>query len=305
MKTIELINRAHELWFAEHGAFAEPVPNLYHYTMAEGLTGILQTCSIYGSNVRYLNDASEARHALEFAAELLGRPALEQAFGVCGERLKQYGSFFFDHADVLWKEDAYVTSFCEDSDLLSQWRAYAMGGFAILFAPVYSGSDFLLWSKAIWRTTIQKVIYKDEEQKNALLKILAAGIKATEKASGDHKLENMIGTVTSMQLQMWIHTAKHPGFEHEREWRIISSMGPHSEPLKTDEGFQIRVVSGQLIPCIRLTPAKGKLLPVLGVKCGPSESRELTEKAVRLLLASHGYPVDQVSTSKIPFRSRY
>ncbi len=82
-------------------------------------------------------------------------------------------------------------------------------------------------------------------------------------------------------------------------------MGPHSEPLKADEGFQTRVVSGQLVPCIRLTPAKEKLLPILGVKCGPNESRELTEKAVILLLSSHGYPTDQVSTSMIPFRSRY
>lgn len=308
MTTLDLINRAHELWFAEHGPLPDAsVPNLWHYTTAQGLTGILESCSVFGSHVRYLNDASEAKHALKFAAELLGGLPAEGALGLDRDRLQRYGSFFFDHADVLWKEDAYVTSFCENGDLLSQWRAYAMGGFAILFAPLYSSGerDFLLRNRAIWKTTIRKVIYANEEKKNTLLKILAAGIKATEKADGDRGLENMIATVTSMQLQMWIHTAKHSGFEHEQEWRIISYMGPHSEPLKASDGFRTRLASGQLVPCIRLTPAQGKLLPILGVKCGPNESRKFTEKAVCLLLSSHLYPTDRVSTSAIPFRSRY
>jgi hypothetical protein len=273
----------------------------------DGLIGILQSCSIYASHVHYLNDRSEGKHAIEFARNLFSATTLDAAFGVTGEQLKGYGSFFFDSADKLWSEDAYVTSFCEDGDLLSQWRAYAMGGFAILFSPLYTDGDrrFHVRNREMWKTTIRKVIYSDDEKKSTLLGTLAAGIKANQKVAEDKRLENRLATLTSMQLQTWIHTVKHASFQSEREWRIISYVAPNAKPLRTSDGFLTRVAGGQLVPSIKLTPEQGKLLPVLGVKCGPNESRLLTEHAVRLLLSSHGYPADAVSTSTIPFRSRY
>jgi hypothetical protein len=272
----------------------------------DGLGGILQSCSIYASHVHYLNDRSEGKHAIEFARGVLSAPAGEAAFGVTGEQLKRYGLFFFESADKLWSEDAYVTSFCEAGDLLSQWRGYAMGGFAILFSPLYTDGDhqFHLRNREMWKTTIQKVIYSDDEKKNTLLQTLAAGIKAEQKTD-DKTFKNKLTTVTSIQLQTWIHTVKHSSFESEREWRIISYVAPNAKPLRAGDGFLTRVAGGQLVPSIKLTPEEGKLLPVLGVKCGPNESRLLTEHAVRLLLSSQGYPAGAVSTSNIPFRSRY
>jgi len=303
---LEGIDRANRLWSDEYERRKVDVPNLYHYTTVDGLRGILSSGSIYASHVLYLNDSSEVKHALDFASNCLAqieKSAIE-VHGVPAKRLCDYGHFFFKGAKILWDEDVYVTSFCEEGDLLSQWRGYAMGGFAILFAPLLSDRKFLVWGDGATKSTIAKVMYGDAEKKEALTRILAAGVKATAKA-GDRELETTLATVTSGQLQTWIHTAKDKSFEHEQEWRIISLVEARNQPLKASDGFETRIVSGQLVPAIRLRPNEQKLLPILGVKCGPNESQELTEKAVTLLLASYGYPIDQVSSSRVPFRSRY
>lgn len=319
-EAFDRVKRASDLLFTEYTVLDTPVPQLYHYTTAEGLVGILQSGCIYASHVSFLNDTSEATHALEFGKELLkecavGKIQPEEMHGLSGEQLALYGSPLFEKTNQLWQEDAYVTSFCEDGDLLSQWRGYAMGGFAILFArltgaaPVtgerFPDRDLLVKSPVIWKTTINKVVYQDDEKKRAILSILAAGCKATEKASDDAKVQSNVALLTSLLLQMWVHTAKHSSFHHEREWRIISFKDTKAGALRVDKGFQARLVAGQLVPAIRLMPATGQQLPIVGVKCGPNAGTDLTEKAVRLLLSSHGYPTDQVTTSTIPFRSRY
>ncbi|HEY2169874.1 MAG TPA: DUF2971 domain-containing protein [Candidatus Angelobacter sp.] len=311
-KVFEWLDEARDRFFAEYIPDNLIVPLLYHYTSAAGLTAIIETSSIFGTHINFLNDSSEVKHAYAFASatfdECKDIPFVAPA--VSGKKLAEYGHEFFDSRKILCKTDAYVTSFCERGDLLSQWRGYAMEGFSIGFHALFSTEkrEFLLRNQRTWPLTIGKVLYSDDDKKSKLVRILVAAIKAINKLEVSDKqevMQHMIGVVCSMQLQTWVHSVKDKTFEEEREWRIISFQDMPDQPIKSDEGFLVRVSNGQLIPTIRLTPDDGKILPIDQIICGPNSSGELTESAVRLLLLSRGYFAFKVKTSRIPFRSKY
>jgi hypothetical protein len=106
---------------------------LYHYTDAAGLLGIVSSNRLWASDASFLNDPSEGllfpQRIIEFMPQKPGGlTALEE------------------HIIVLFEEglrnhpkpvSAFTTSFCDDGDLLSQWRGYGSfgSGYAIGFEP--------------------------------------------------------------------------------------------------------------------------------------------------------------------------
>ena len=141
-------------------------PELFHYTNAEGLKGILTSQSLWGTNWRYLNDSTEVAYFCEalpslltparmaacelFAREIPGFHAWADEQGgfralVAKEVLGLTQTFrdSFAHPDPAEQMfEYYVTSFCTPEDsppevrehgLLSMWRSYAAGGYAIVF----------------------------------------------------------------------------------------------------------------------------------------------------------------------------
>lgn len=133
---------------------------LYHYTTQEGLLGIIENQKIWASHLQYLNDASEGQIFTRlFLDELNQRGttgsedllsnfrALAQLRGLTVGR--QEGQIQFGRQAVLlygssafsWirNQDAFVASFSEKGDLLSQWRAYSgeTGGYSIGFTRSY------------------------------------------------------------------------------------------------------------------------------------------------------------------------
>ncbi len=305
-----LIEEANRRFFVEYKP-PQPfsVPDLYHYTTAAGLKGILESRSIFGTHIRYLNDTSEVVHAYEVARQILDEcnRATSPINDLPGERFYTYGHFFFSAEELLRNEDAYVTSFCEDDDLLSQWRGYAMGGFSVGFQSLVSPGRFAIGS-SLWKTTIRKILYRYEEKKAELVRIISAAIRATDQVPDgpvDNALVNMITTVCAFELQAWAHSVKDQSFEAEKEWRLISFTAPYSETLTAQEHkFCVRLSGAQLVPTIRLTAGEESLLPVASITCGPNADKELTEKAVMLLKDSLGYASAVIKTSRIPFRAR-
>jgi hypothetical protein len=100
----------------EAKAVDAPPEVLYHYTSADGLLGIIQSRQIWPTNALYLNDTSELSHATKILAEELEAMPL---------RLKPNAGTFSMTIPVYSKDlplDHFISSFCEDKDLLSQWR---------------------------------------------------------------------------------------------------------------------------------------------------------------------------------------
>ncbi len=140
---------------------SEEHEELYHYTTAVGLEGILRTQQLWATNMAYLNDAEEHTGFFvrrlpklldaptrEAVAELMRTPEARKAIDSVevGGPERAIEDFKRELSELTHKvtfnlNEPYVASFCSgnahrtSSDgLLSQWRGYGTdGGYAIVF----------------------------------------------------------------------------------------------------------------------------------------------------------------------------
>jgi hypothetical protein len=93
---------------------------LYHYTSAAGLHGILSGKKLWASNVLFLNDVSEVMYGRQLVARVL-EPRRD--------KIPIYDAFTGDSLLGLGETwHIYTACFCENGDLLSQWRGYGAKG---------------------------------------------------------------------------------------------------------------------------------------------------------------------------------
>src|SRR5260370_25380614 len=107
----------------------KPEKPIYHYTTQSGLLGIIKSRQIWATHTQYLNDRREFRHALDLVSKeidsmkFVGKRERKNILNAMDEGLRTNPE----------SVNVCVCSFSEDSDSLSQWRAYSGGasGFAI------------------------------------------------------------------------------------------------------------------------------------------------------------------------------
>jgi hypothetical protein len=75
-----------------------------------------------------------------------------------------------------WLDNVFVTSFCEEPDLLSQWRGLAVGGFAVGFAA----EDLATPAKSLEQASLVRVDYGRDHARPRLRQ------RFEELASGGH-----------------------------------------------------------------------------------------------------------------------
>ncbi len=116
---------------------------LFHYSSMEGFLGIASSKAIWASDMLSLNDASEASYPYEVIAE-----AFENQTSVMLDAHRQ--AFKTQLTEYLFRMyTPFVTCFCEDGDLLSQWRGY--GGNGEGFAIGFSASWLASLDRNKWR----------------------------------------------------------------------------------------------------------------------------------------------------------
>src|SRR6266851_7492318 len=98
---------------------------LYHYTSAQGLLGIITSGVLRAGNFSFFNDSSE----LTYGQDLV-RDVVVEELGNVPNQLLQLMSLRLQHRLYAFSDefDFYLCCFCEDADLLSQWRAYGSSG---------------------------------------------------------------------------------------------------------------------------------------------------------------------------------
>ncbi len=90
----------------------------YHYTSLDTLWAILESDSMRATQARFSNDSEELKQGTRILAE------------ICKDITQGKGSDAPGiHAEHLWKQegtdiDCYILCFCEQNDILSQWRGY-------------------------------------------------------------------------------------------------------------------------------------------------------------------------------------
>lgn len=106
---------------------------LYHYTDVSGLIGICSSGSLRGTNLRFMNDASELSHSRSLMLQVLGDTRAQASSPAQIELIDEIERVVARQ----WSghPDFYSVSFSANGDLLSQWRGYgsAGGGYAIGF----------------------------------------------------------------------------------------------------------------------------------------------------------------------------
>jgi hypothetical protein len=98
---------------------SSPPKELFHYTSLDGARGIIESKSLRLTKFTYLNDTSEFRHAIGlFRAEV--HTAIQSLNHGHREFLRKVAA----QLDSFESTNICIASFCEDGDLLSQWRGY-------------------------------------------------------------------------------------------------------------------------------------------------------------------------------------
>jgi Protein of unknown function (DUF2971) len=282
---------------------------LYHYTSAAGLLGIAHSKALWASDAEFLNDAQELhfgrdrmRRALLDRAETLS-PEQEHREGgaddaraillrTAADRLDRRGGPF----DTARFFAAYVVCFCEQGDLLSQWRGYGVGGYAIGFrAEALEGLQVRADPETAGEETaddltaaLVQVAYGDAAAHRVaelLTRDLASDPSNHPGVEGFHRARHSVLPALA--------GIKHDAFEEEKEWRLVVVAEDHPAYLRF-RGGSLGVIPYVVLRC--------PLSAIAEVVVGPGPEQCLREAGARRLVEAATGREIPVRHSDAPFR---
>jgi hypothetical protein len=268
----------------------------FHYTDYSAFASIVMKNDLWLTDACFSNDAEELEYGRSLIAEVIQAQAE-------GGRTLAVRSLAKDvaaelEADARRAQDSldtvYVCCFCENGDLLSQWRGYAAnaGGVAIEIDPqafsYLAGADNPIGVMRFW-----KVFYTDDEKRRRVEEVLDFWALQPDPM----RAESAAAT-----LRFFVPTFKNPRFEAEAEWRLIFTPGPTCQiPPK------FRTARGLLVPYFELVElvkifANPEQLGIRSVCVGPGPYKDINARSVRMLLDNYGFTKAPVNRSEIPYR---
>jgi hypothetical protein len=309
--SISIFKEIQAEWVACQPAPSNCKKTLFHYTTGHGLEAITKSKALWASAARYSNDLSEVRYARELALPIF--EAKKDLF------MKESHARFFELVRLSfrnpeWPEnEAFMVSFCETDNLLSQWRGYGPGnGYAIGFDLIKENVVLMTTVQRI-RLLLRRVDYDSESQKTSLIRILENSASLLSKMLSTNSADSIISMLFAsviFSLAEWMYTVKDPAFAQEQEWKLlaippkaINKFPPFLEfgdAYDNYVGINSRVIGNRMVPYLEFIPKKDERLPIVSVTCGPHSYQRLNARAVELLLASNGFEGVKVELSKIP-----
>jgi hypothetical protein len=257
------------------------VPNMtksdiiYHYTTVSGLIGIVTHRELWVSDCRFLNDGTELTYAEDiFFSEIkkLDLPTISDAgYRIAGPSLSNFRMF--------------LACFCEEGDLLSQWRGYGIDqGYSLGFDTSQL--------KALEIGEISPVQYGITKPSEYFADELSVATEPTAHPG-----------VEEWHASMWLLPrlvrVKHPGFAEEREWRLFIQVPSYDRRDKITK-IQIRPSPLGPVPYLAISFPPNCIREIV---IGPGSHTETREAAVRDMLKYLDYSDVDVRISKIPLRN--
>lgn len=299
-------------------AFSEPYRGtIYHYTSAEGITGIIDKHEIWMSNTAFMNDTTELN-------------MLQNA-----EVIFKHSDFSIDAVRQEWHEllerrrfnenrqaDYYMASFSRQKDSLEQWRAY--GNFCIgfdarklavrkrvfLYSCLYTENDIRRWVLKKEKIDEWKSLGDDKERRNGAYNLFyAASMKYKNKHFRNEREVRLIASShhnwfcknspEMFEDDLPIHFRRHPvyGFPvpYVKFFIEYESHGNTERKKETEQEMKERKLKEE-----GTTPRK--LLPITEVIVGPMAHQTEAKTACQILLSERGYKNVRVTESSIPYR---
>ncbi|MFC7754569.1 DUF2971 domain-containing protein [Tsukamurella soli] len=200
----------------------DPGGNVYHYTSAAGLVGIVNSrrdadvsrrLTFFASDVLGMNDISELAFGLEIVrehAERLAQGGEQQEFFESWLPIleKYLGTPTLDTLRVAPRPCVCAVSFTSGDDLLSQWVTYGSGGgFAIGLAPetlrgaTYTSSNIRTAEPKTFKCSLGRVYYgEDARAQSAEIPLFtSAGAQALAAVTG---LQGMVSAFQALMTRV-------------------------------------------------------------------------------------------------------
>jgi hypothetical protein len=204
---------------------------LYHYSTLCGLMGITSGNTLWASDARFLNDASE----LLYAASLISETVSEATAAIEGEELKPALSRIAEFANGFeYGARPFVACFCEEGDLLSQWRGYGDAASGVALGFDLHGS--VAFGQLPPRTFLRRVVYDPKEQRRLVREAVDTWLATAESLISTGKgfaVDEVFPYPAIWALQEALaeyHLCfKNPVFKEEQEWRLIKLVDVREE----------------------------------------------------------------------------
>jgi hypothetical protein len=291
---------------------------VWHYTTGKGLLGILESNSIWASNINLLNDATENIRAKQLIRDnvrkrikLTGKTAkadYEAIINMMGKDValklalpqKEYKKRLRELlSQSVWSQfenNIFVACFSQRKDSLSQWRAYTTvgGSYAVGFK----------------KSSLMKLHANPAgKQGKDFVRRQFRGVEYYSKKKHDDVFDSFAQTLILQWLlddtepEFWMSiligdTApffKDQAFAEEREWRLVCSVNLDYS------GLALRVGRSHLIPYIEVKLPEG-LSSIQEIKVGPGPSVKLDILALESFRDAKHLSFG-VTKSRIPFRN--
>ena len=281
-----------------------PKETLYHYTTFAGLVGIVNSQVLWASDIRYMNDSAELKHSADLIRmEITQRITAGHAKPNLLNQFLEWVTHRITNGHML-----FATSFRSNGNLLSQWRGYSkMGkGVSLGFNP-----NYILGCAREQSFQIGKCIYDLSDQRRLIKQVVDAveylaqehckNSDTTEKHSSQtyydvfEKIESDLLRIAAI--------LKHPSFQEEEEWRIVS-------PALTDyvtSPVLFREGTSMLVPYVefKLLQEKNKPIALEHIFLGPTPNINISMNSLIMFLAKNGVnPEKGISYCEIPYRQR-
>lgn len=287
----------------------EPSSHLYHYTDDAGFSGIVESGNLRATKIFHLNDSEEFYGGVRLLKDKLEEfKNVESAHPVYGSCVEVLSLIIGDCPGGCPPEKSfniYVSSFSEEANLLSQWRAYCRrGGVSIGFRR--DKLDALAKQQGF---VLQRCLYSEEDKERVIDRFLQGlhdDAKSSDAAAtrepytaADHRHWS-ISDNSIWALLPIIPTLKNRAFFEEKEWRLTSDLQASD---KSGE-LRYRLSNGAVIPYKTVT-LNDELWSDSIITVAPGPQRESAKKSVQKLIDWKKLPVSpsQIRTSGIPYRS--
>jgi DUF2971 family protein len=286
------------------GSSRNQVPDVvYHYTTGAGLLGILSGKQLWQGDVEFMNDAEELvypRNAVisklreraetiwpEGGGEDPGEPAWARAATI--QRITTMLDRTFDATDATYH--AYAACFCEDPDLLSQWRGYGgEGGYAVGIrtrALIEIARDQEILGDDL-PGAFTKVSYGLEQADSAITSLTNQLVPEASAHWPNLAYHELMWTVLPL-----VASVKHPSFAEEHEWRLITLRW------RLPEGLRFRNTQIGFVPYRTLQLPDDSFTDIM---IGPCHHPAVHRGAVLQLLETTGLSNVNVRNSASPLR---
>ena len=212
-----------------------PIPKiLYHYTDVTGVKGIIESQSLWATSINFLNDPDELVYGLDVIIDSIESSKLSKSFSTAMWALLDVSKKMILEGESE-TSNTYVISFCEEQEILGQWRLYGRNGLGYCLGIEFH-PDLLLGAipedASIGNFGVvnfpKPILYNKDNQIKYLSKIFEAidcfllEFFDTTGVGKDSKRKFQIYTsIVHYTIDHLLPYIKKPEFNEEREWRIV------------------------------------------------------------------------------------